>query len=48
MVCDSPQLDLPVGGVCIERDCGLCLSCCKAKEDAARLRSFYWLRRKGG
>lgn len=41
-MCDSPQF-LIEGGVV---DCGLCLSCCKAKENAERQRRFYWLKKR--
>lgn len=44
MPCDSPQFLLH-GGV---TDCGLCLSCCKLKDNAERQRRFYWLKRKRG
>lgn len=39
MSCDTPQFLLS-GGV---TDCGLCLSCCKAKSDAERQRRFLWM-----
>lgn len=44
MPCDSPQFLLDGGAV----DCGLCLSCCRAKENAERQRRFYWFKRKRG
>lgn len=47
-MCDSPQLILPLNGKVVFEDCGLCLSCCKARSDAARQRILYWLKRKRG
>lgn len=49
MVCDSPQLLLAVGSdKAVQVPCGLCLSCCKAKDDVDRARKLYWLKRKRG
>lgn len=49
MACDSPQLLLcNPRGKALESPCGLCLSCCREKEDAERQRRFYWLKRKRG
>lgn len=42
MTCDTPQLLLEGGVVA----CGLCLSCCKIKENADRQRRFYWLKKR--
>lgn len=44
MSCDSPQY-LIQGGT---TDCGLCLSCCKVKEEADRARRPHWLKKKRG
>lgn len=47
-MCDSPQLMLGLDKGSAQIDCGLCLSCCKVKENAERQRRFYWLKRKRG
>lgn len=42
MICDSPQY-LMDGGVV---ECGICSSCFKAVDNAARQRRLYWLNRR--
>lgn len=43
-ICDSPQY--LINGQF--EACGLCLACCKAKDDASRQRRLYWLKKKRG
>lgn len=50
MLCDSPQLLFPKDGsdrVSVEA-CGLCLSCCREKDEIERQRRLFWLKRKRG
>lgn len=42
MTCDSPQYLLQGGTTA----CGLCLSCCKVKDNAERQRRFYYLKKR--